>query len=128
MIIPTPLTPYVFWIKVAGIALIVATLFGTGYKVRGWQDAGTIADLKLAKANQIAVDSQASLADMVAAGKQIKAAADAYTSMQDKLTPKIDQIRKDFKNAPKLPSDCTIDVVRSNAVANAISTGNASRQ
>ena len=127
MIIPTPLTPYIFWIKVAGVALVVAVIFGTGYKVRGWQDAGTVADLKLAKANQIAIDSQASLADMVAAGKQIKDAADAYTSMQDKLTPKIDQIRKDFKNALPLPAGCIPDGVRANAVADAIRAGNASR-
>jgi len=128
VIIPTPLTPYIFWIKAAGVALVAAALVVSGYKIRGWQDAGTIADLKIDKANQIAIDAQASIADMVAAGKQIKDAADAYASMQDKLTPKIDQIRKDFKNAPRLPSDCTIDGVRSNAVANAISAGNASRQ
>lgn len=128
MIIPTPLTPYVFWIKLSGIALIVAILFGAGYKVRGWQDTGTIADLKLAIANQTAVDAHATILDMAKASAQIKAAADSYSSMQDKLTPKIDQIRKDLKNAAPLPIGCAPDIVRANAVANAISSGNASRQ
>lgn len=43
-LIPTPLTPYILWVKIAAVLLVLALAAGTGWKTRGWQCDAALKD------------------------------------------------------------------------------------
>lgn len=115
---------YLDSIKALVLAVGVAVAFGAGFAVQGWRLGAQIAELKASRANEIAAQSQAALNDLSDASKKINQAANDYASIETTLGKKMDQLRKDFKDAKPLPPDCRPDSVRVRNLDAAIDAAN----
>lgn len=108
------LEPYIGVIKAVLLVALGVLLFAAGWHVNGWRLNGQIEQLKAARAADQAVQATAALADLTAAADKInKAAGSAHVDVAG-LNTKLDQIRKDFRDAKPapLPADCRPDAVR----------------
>lgn len=97
-------------------AVVLAAVLGTsaGWAVNGWRLGAEIAGLKADREKDRADQAQAALADLAKAAQLVKLAADGAQSDLSSLSTKLDQIRKDVKNAKPapLPVDCRPDAPR----------------
>jgi hypothetical protein len=121
----TDLIPEKAAAKALAIGLAVLLVGGAGaaagYKACAVIKQAEIADLKRQAAEKRAGDAEAGLRDLAAGAARVNAAAAQFAGIQDRLGPKIDQIRKDIANAPKpLPADCKPDDFRMLKLSDAI--------
>jgi hypothetical protein len=99
---------------IVGATVAIGIGFGGGWTVNGWRLQGDIEHIKTERATDSVRQSQAALDDLVTAAGKIKAAADGANVDLSHLDSKLDQIRKDYKNAKPapLPVDCRPDAPR----------------
>lgn len=107
------------WRGVAAVGLAVLA-FGVGWVVNGWRKDAEIAELTAARAQADLTSANLALTDLRAAGQTIRQKADEYAGIQSTLGAKLDAIRKDMKNAPKLPADCRPDDFRVRKLSDAV--------
>lgn len=100
--------------KFVAVLLFMLAGFGAGWTANGWRLKAEISELKTARANEVAKQSQDALNDLTAATKHVKEAAEGYQSDTRRLDAKLDAIQKDVRNAKPfpLPADCKLDDVR----------------
>lgn len=105
-------------------AIVLAGAFGAGWAVNGWRKDAEITDLKRENAVADAKQSQAALADLAAASRRIKDAADSANIDVSALGRKLDAISKEQKNVKPLPVDCRLDPIRLRNLAEAAAAVN----
>lgn len=106
------------------VVVVIAGAFGAGWTAQGWRKNAEIAELQAQRSNEIAGQLQSALDDFDKASKTINAAATQYAGIQTTLGTKLDQLRKDFKNAKPLPVDCRPDDSRVRNLNAAIDAAN----
>jgi hypothetical protein len=105
-----------------GVALAGAglCLFAAGWTAQGWRMGAQLAALTTARAQSDLTVANQALADLSAASATIRTKADEFAGIQTTLGAKLDAIRKDLKNAPKLPADCRPDAERVRLLSDAV--------
>lgn len=106
--------------RAVGAALIAAALFAAGWTVNGWRKNAELADLTAARAQADLDTANQAIGDLRTAGAAIREKADEFAGIQTTLGSKLDAIRKDLKNAPKLPADCRPDAGRVRLMSDAV--------
>lgn len=122
----TALNPYMLWIKLAGVAvLMLGSAYGAHYVTKAVDDRA-LAAVQLA-------DSKAQTANVTASLSQLQGfiasmhAADAnYNATLADINNSFVVIKKDFNNATHaaLPADCRPDVARLRVLTAAVSAAN----
>lgn len=107
------------WRAVAALAL-GACLFAAGWTANGWRKDAEIAELTVARAQADLASANQALGDLRTASTTIREKADEFAGIQTTLGAKLDAIRKDLKNAPKLPTDCRPDAGRVRLMSDAV--------
>lgn len=111
--------------RVIAAAALAAGIFAAGWTTNGWRKEAEIEQMKAETAQADLKGAKDALDDLVSAGKTIRAKADEFNGIQTTLVAKMDAIRKDLKNAPKLPADCRPDDVRVRNLSDAVDAANA---
>jgi len=106
--------------RAIGAALLSAAIFAAGWTANGWRKDAEIDRMKTASAQADLASANAALGNLRQAGETIRAKADEFAGIQTTLGAKLDAIRKDLKNAPKLPADCRPDAGRVRLMSDAV--------
>lgn len=106
--------------RAIGAALLAVGIFAAGWAANGWRKDAEIDRMKTASALSDLTSANQALGDLRAAGATIRAKADEFAGIQTTLGAKLDAIRKDLKNAPKLPADCRPDAGRVRLMSDAV--------
>ncbi|MGO4412509.1 hypothetical protein AB4Z27_06095 [Cupriavidus sp. KB_39] len=106
--------------RAAGAVLLATGIFAAGWAANGWRKDAEIDRMKTASAQADLASANATLGDLRQAGATIRAKADEFAGIQTTLGAKLDAIRKDLKNAPKLPADCRPDAGRVRLMSDAV--------
>lgn len=123
--IAIPSSPIPAGIKVAAGIALAATLFGAGWFTNGWRLGAELAQVRAEHADQAAKQATATLTTLQADAVAINAAAQQLGAIESTLGPKIDALKKEIRNAPKLPAGCGPDPVRVRNLDAAIDAANA---
>lgn len=122
----TFLNPYMFWVKLAGIVVVLAGVgFATHYvdaNVYGKQ----ISDLKLAQEKQKSADIGASLTQLTSFIAKMNAAGDGYNDELAHIDSQFAALKKGLSNAllHPLPADCKPDADRVRSLHDALDAAN----
>lgn len=123
-----PLAPYKTYFIVVAFFVVFAGVFAfggfLGWRINGWRLEGEIAEIKAAHAGERAAMASAVAAEMATNAAKINEAALEFTATQTELSGRLDLLRKDLKNAPRLPVDCKPGEVRINALRSAVNAAN----
>lgn len=114
-----PIPKSIPW-RAIGVALLAAGIFTAGWAVNGWRKDAEIDRMKTASAQADLASANQALGDLRVAGATIREKADEFAGIQITLGAKLDAIRKDLKNAPKLPADCRPDAGRVRLMSDAV--------
>lgn len=106
--------------RAIGAALLAAGIFAAGWAANGWRKDAEIDRMTTASAQADLASANQALGDLRTAGETIRAKADEFAGIQTTLGAKLDAIRKDLKNAPKLPADCRPDAGRVRLMSDAV--------
>ncbi|WP_455154493.1 hypothetical protein [Cupriavidus campinensis] len=106
--------------RAAGAALLAACIFAAGWAANGWRKDAEIAELTAARAQADLTSANQAIGDLRTASTTIREKADEFAGIQITLGAKLDAIRKDLKNAPKLPADCRPDAGRVRLMSDAV--------
>ena len=106
--------------RAIGAALLAAGIFAAGWAANGWRKDAEIAELTSARAQADLTSANQALGDLRTASATIREKADEFAGIQTTLGAKLDAIRKDLKNAPKLPADCRPDAGRVRLMSDAV--------
>ncbi|MGO4416785.1 hypothetical protein AB4Z27_27825 [Cupriavidus sp. KB_39] len=106
--------------RAMGAALLAAGIFAAGWAANGWRKDAEIDRMKTASAQADLASANQALGDLRVAGATIREKADEFAGIQITLGAKLDAIRKDLKNAPKLPADCRPDAGRVRLMSDAV--------
>lgn len=106
--------------RAIGAMLLAAGVFAAGWAANGWRKDADIAELTAARAQADLASANQAIGDLRAAGATIREKADEFAGIQTTLGAKLDAIRKDLKNAPKLPADCRPDADRVRLMSDAV--------
>ncbi len=112
----------------AGAALAAAVGFGSGWAINGWRLSADVAETKADAAEARAVAANAALDQLAGRLETMNTATTAAQLDVSTLAAKMDQIRKDQKNAQvqaPLPVDCKPDTRRLDRLRDAVSAANA---
>jgi hypothetical protein len=107
------------WRAIAALTL-GACLFGAGWAANGWRKNAEIAELTAARAQADLTSANQAIGELRTASTTIREKADEFAGIQTTLGAKLDAIRKDLKNAPKLPADCRPDAGRVRLMSDAV--------
>jgi hypothetical protein len=107
------------WRAIAALTL-GACLFGAGWATNGWRKDAEIAELTAARAQADLTSANRAIGELRTASTTIREKADEFAGIQTTLGAKLDAIRKDLKNAPKLPADCRPDAGRVRLMSDAV--------
>lgn len=113
-----------FALRVLALAVGTAVSFAVGWHVNGWRKDAEIYAITAEMVKGRSDQAQAALTDLATAAARIRTAADGYTADSAALGAKLDQLRKDFKNAKPLPADCRPDTFRMRHLSAAIDAAN----
>jgi hypothetical protein len=91
-----------------------------GLVTNGWRKDAEIAELTAARAQADLASANQALGDLRTASGTIREKADEFAGIQTTLGAKLDAIRKDLKNAQKLPADCRPDPGRVRLMSDAV--------
>lgn len=94
---------YIYLLIAAGL---LATGFGSGFALERRLKNADIAELKTAIASDKEKAANAALSDLRATSAAIHEAAVNYTDTSRNLEIKLNAVRKELKNIPRLPADC----------------------
>lgn len=122
------LNPYLFWIKLAGAALALAAVFGSGMWLEAKFKNVQIANLERDAAEQTAVDATASITQLQKFIANMHGATTEYGNQQDALFAAINKLHLDFTKAANLkplPVDCRPDDERLRILSESVSAVNA---
>lgn len=120
------LTPYLFWIKLAGIVLLMAgSAAASGYVIHN-ADTVTLQKFRLAQANAQKADISASLTQLQGFIANMQTADTGYESELETLDQDFNNLQKEFHNATlkPLPVDCRPDVGRLHVLTDAVGAAN----
>lgn len=106
--------------RAIGAALLAVSIFAAGWAANGWRKDAEIDRMKTASAEADLASANQALGDLRVAGATIREKADEFAGIQTTLGAKLDAIRKDLKNAPKLPADCRPDAGRVRLMSDAV--------
>ena len=106
--------------RAIGAALLAACIFAAGWAANGWRKDAEIDRMKTASAQADLASANQALGDLRVAGATIREKADEFAGIQTTLGAKLDAIRKDLKNVPKLPADCRPDAGRVRFMSDAV--------
>ncbi|WP_454763360.1 hypothetical protein [Cupriavidus campinensis] len=106
--------------RAIGAALLAAGIFAAGWAANGWRKDAEIDRMKTASAQADLASANQALGDLRTASATIREKADEFAGIQTTLGAKLDAIRKDLKNAPKLPADCRPDAGRVRLMSDAV--------
>lgn len=113
----TALNPYMFWIKIAGVVLVLAGVAGATHYVDANVYGKQISDLKLAQSKTETANVSASLAQLQTFIGKMNAADTDYQSKLDAIKAQFLTIQQELAHALRtpLPDNCkpTADRVRS---------------
>jgi hypothetical protein len=98
--------------------------FGSGFALENRLKSTELAELKTTIATDKEKATNAALSDLKATSDAIHEAAIKYTDSSHNLGVKLDVIRKDLKNIPKLGPDCKPGPGRLLIIRNAINAAN----
>ena len=101
-------------------ALLAAGIFAAGWATNGWRKDAEIAELTAARAQADLTSANQAIGELRTASTTIREKADEFAGIQTTLGAKLDAIRKDLKNAPKLPADCRPDAGRVRLMSDAV--------
>lgn len=110
-------------IAIAAVLLFGAGL-GVGWTANGWRLHADISAIEAKQAGDLAASTTAAMTDLKTAAAAINTAANEYAGVAGRLDVKLDQIKKDMKNAKPLPVDCRPDAVRVRDLGAAIDAAN----
>jgi hypothetical protein len=105
-------------------AICLAFGMGTGWEINGWRLNGKIATLQSAHSDEISRQATGALKDLKEATGIINDAAKNAKTDNLNLNNQLAGIRRDIKNAPKLPIDCKPDDIRMRSLAASIDATN----
>jgi hypothetical protein len=122
-----PLTPYLFWIKLAGVVILCLGSAAAANYVRGNADQVKYSALELSKAKADTKSVQDSLAQLQGFISTMDAAGGDYTAALATIKAQFATIQKELTNAllKPLPADCRPDAGRLRVLTDAV---NATRQ
>lgn len=126
--IPAFLTPYLFWLKLAGAAVALIAAFSSGMWLQGTIKDKQIAVIQRDAAERTAVDATAAITTLQRFISQMHTASIDYSKNQDVLFAKLDMLNKRFLDAVKaspLPPDCKPDAIRVQHLETAVNAANA---
>ncbi|WP_313817936.1 hypothetical protein [Cupriavidus sp.] len=106
--------------RAAGAVLLATGIFAAGWAANGWRKDAEIAELTAARAQADLTSANQAIGDLRTASTTIHQKADEFAGIQTTLGAKLDAIRKDLKNAPKLPADCRPDAGRVRLMSDAV--------
>lgn len=106
--------------RALGAALLAAGTFAAGWAANGWRKDAEIDRIKTASAQADLVSANQALGDLRTASATIREKADEFAGIHTTLGAKLDAIRKELKNAPKLPADCRPDAGRVRLMSDAV--------
>lgn len=106
--------------RAIGAALLAAGIFAAGWVANGWRKDAEIDRMKTVSAQADLASVNQALGDLRTASATIREKADEFAGIQTTLGAKLDAIRKDLKNAPKLPADCRPDAGRVRLMSDAV--------
>lgn len=106
--------------RAIGAALLAAGIFAAGWAVNGWRKDAEIAELTAARAQADLTSANQAIGDLRTASTTIREKADEFAGIHTTLGAKLDAIRKELKNAPKLPADCRPDAGRVRLMSDAV--------
>lgn len=112
----------------AGAAVAVAIGFGTGWAINGWRLESKVAAVQKDSAESRAASANAALDQLAGRMDAMNTQATAAQLDVSTLAMKMDQIRKDQKNAQAqtpLPVDCKPDAGRVDRLRSAVAAANA---
>jgi hypothetical protein len=112
---------YVYLLIAAGI---FATGFGSGFELERRLKNADIAELKATIASDKERAANAALSDLRATSAAIHEAAVQYGDSSRNLEVKLNAVRKDLKNIPRLPADCIPGADRLLLINRAIQSAN----
>lgn len=121
------LNPYMLWVKLAGAALALAAVFGSGMWLEAKFKNVQIANLERDAAEQTAVDATASLTQLQKFISNMHGATVEYGNQQDALFAAINKLHADFTKAANLkplPIDCRPDNERLRILSQAVAATN----
>ena len=116
------LNPYLFWIKLAGIVIVLAATAGATHYVDANVYGNQIKDLKLAAAQQQTASVTASLNQLQGFIASMHTSDANYNSALNSISAQFDTIKKEFANATRapLPADCKPDAGRLRVLQDAV--------
>jgi hypothetical protein len=114
---------YVYLLIAAGI---FATGFGSGFELERRLKNAELAELKATVASDKEKAANAALSDLRATSTAIHEAAVQYGDSSRNLEIKLNAVRKDLRNIPRLPADCKPGSERLLNIRNAINAANES--
>ena len=106
--------------RAIGVGLLAAGIFAAGWAANGWRKDAEIAEMKAAAAKTNLAAANQAIDDLGKASATIRTKADEFAGINTTLGVKLDAIRKDLKNAPKLPADCRPDAGRVRLMSDAV--------
>jgi hypothetical protein len=122
------LTPYLFWIKLAGVVIALAGAGYVGHYVTKAVDDRAYAALELSQAHQQTADVQGSLDQLQGFISTMHAADAGYTASLDQINSRFATVAQELNNAihlKPLPLDCKPDAGRVRQLSAAIIAANA---
>lgn len=114
---------YIYLLIAAGI---FTAGFGSGFGLENRLKSADIAELKATQATEKEKAASAALSDLKATSAAIHEAAVNYTDSTKTLEGKINAVRNDIKNIPRLPPDCVPGPLRLRSINTALDAANAS--
>lgn len=110
--IPAMLQPYK-WGLLAVAALVLAGASGAAaWTAQGWRKDAEIADLKAARAGEVATDATGALEQFKSKALVIAEAASSAQASNASTAVALRALRQEMKNAKPLPADCRPDAER----------------
>lgn len=122
------LNPYLFWIKLAGVVIVLAATAGATHYVDANVYGKKISDIKLADANAKTVSVTASLDQLQGFIAKMNSADTNYQSKLDAIKSQFATIQQELANAlhnHPLPADCKPDAGRVRVLHDALAAANA---
>lgn len=124
---PSILTPYLFWIKLAGFVLALAAAAGAAHYVDANVYGKQISDIKLADANAKTASIGASLSQLQGFIASMHSADADYNATLGILNQRFSGLEKELHDATlkPLPVDCKPDAGRLRVLTDAVAAANA---
>lgn len=120
------LNPYTFWLKIAGVVILMAGASATTYYIKNNADTVKLQKVQLAYSQAQTANVTASLTQLQGFIASMHAADANYGAALDSINAQFAKLKKDLANAKlnPLPVDCKPDVGRLRVLTGAVAAAN----